>query len=96
MTTRATRFKTVATQEERRAGLRELMRRSGLTMDDFTDIVLAGRTRRTLYRWLSGESPIGNAPWSWMCRVAQLKRTGRQFYRITVRIHRILPPDPWL
>ena len=52
----------------RRELLRMVMIRGGLSPDEMADTL--GRNRRTVYRWLSGDSPVPAAVERWLLQVA--------------------------
>ena len=58
----------VKVRDHRRELLRMVMIRGGLSPDEMAEVM--GRNRRTVYRWLSGDSPVPGAVEKWLLQVA--------------------------
>jgi len=52
----------------RRELLRMVMIRGGLSPDEMAEVM--GRHRATVYRWLSGDSPVPSGVEAWLLQVA--------------------------
>jgi hypothetical protein len=80
------------TDADARAKLRALIADSSLPLDTFARVVLGGRDRRTLYRWLAGQ-PMGKAAVAWLNAVEGITRHDNGTVTVTVRAGLPIPKD---
>lgn len=80
------------TETDARDKLRALIADARLPLDTFARVVLGGRDRRTLYRWLAGQ-PLGKATVAWLDVVDGITRHADGTVTIRVRADRPQPRD---